>query len=64
MNNEVGERVSESTLHLLSSMTTALGERKDLTEQQGLDYAIAKTLIKKYKHRRLLACLHCKYFGV
>lgn len=39
MNNEVGERVSESTLHLLSSMTTALGERKDLTEQQGLDFA-------------------------
>lgn len=37
-NDQVGERVSKSTLHLLSSMTTALGEKKDLTEQQGLDF--------------------------
>lgn len=37
-NDQVGERVSESVLHLLSSVTTALGEKKLLTEQQGLDF--------------------------
>lgn len=40
-NDKVGEGVSKSTLHLLSlvtTMLTALGEKKDLLEQQGLDF--------------------------
>lgn len=44
---------------LLSSMTTALGEKKDLTEQQGLDF----TFLILLKFRLRNASTECSWFA-
>lgn len=54
-NDKVGEGVSKSTLHLLSlvtTMLTALGEKKDLLEQQGLDFTFLLLLKLRLRNTR------------
>lgn len=60
------EKVSKSTASVeLHDHSTGKKERSNRAAGIRLCFlAITKTLIKKYKHRSLLACLHCKYFGV